>query len=150
MPPPIIHQAIPVEAQKLVCGSKGKTKESSKEKDKAANASKTGKRGSESTSRNSTKRSKVSHGKIGEAATNEVGESDVKSEAKSEAKSMQSFGFGTIVAPQTKLVQRCDPQSTVIVIHNMSISEFLVDAKKSDFKFTITQVWLIYSFMHFI
>ena len=129
--------------EKSVRGSRSKSKKASKD---VSGGSKVGKRGATGASKRPSKRGKVSYRDAPqEVPTENVSESDVKSEAKSDLAPAMTFAFANISVPRMDLVQRCDPGSFVTRILNQSISEFLKQPDRSDFDTPVIQVshWVI-------
>ena len=77
--------------------------------------------------------------------TENVAESDVKSETKSDPAPAMTLAFANIAAPRMDLVQRCDPGSSVTRILNQSIAEFLRHPDRSEFDTVVIRVchWVI-------
>ena len=129
--------------KKYVCRSKSKSKEASKD---VLGGSKVGKRGAVGASRRLSKRGKVSYQDAAQVVpTENVAESNVKSEAKSDPAPAMTLAFANISAPRMDLVQRCDLGSFIIRILNQSIAEFLRQPDRSEFDTAVIRVchWVI-------
>ena len=124
--------------KKSIYGSKSKSKEASKD---VSGGSKVGKQGAVGSSRRPLKRGKLSNQDAAHAVpTENVTESDVKSEAKSDPVPVMTLAFANASASRMDLVQRCKPGSFVTRILNQSIAKFLRQPDRSEFDTAVIRV----------
>ena len=97
---------------------------------------KPGKRGAPTATQELSKRGKTSEGDVALAAPDDVGESDVKSEAKSS----RTFGLLDNGIQRVDLILRVDFGASVTRVFNRTISNILNGQDKADFEVSISEV----------